>query len=149
MRGTKERQVRVNRATKINDGVVMIVDGPRWEVFDTGVLVRSGRAKSRDAARDAVSKLYDLIMKRRRTKRKESSMPNFDPVEVVIRGPHDSGKTTLANLIKMWLEENGYRDIEVCDLEPLSQDQKPAFMDRFTRNRDLRPVVIRAELKES
>jgi Flp pilus assembly CpaF family ATPase len=73
---------------------------------------------------------------------------NLDPVTVIIRGKHDTGKTTLANLLKMFLEENGYRHVVVKDIEPLSQEQKAPFWDRFTRNRDLREVNIHIELEE-
>jgi len=75
-------------------------------------------------------------------------MPKLDPVTIIIRGMHNTGKTTLANLIKMWLDENGYREVTIKDTPPLSQEEKPAFMERFTRNRDLRPVEIRVELEE-
>jgi hypothetical protein len=71
----------------------------------------------------------------------------LDPVTVVVRGKHNTGKTTLANLIKMFLEENGYRHVEVKDVEPLPQEQKDAFWNRFTRNRDLRPINIKVELE--
>ena len=71
----------------------------------------------------------------------------FDPVTVIIRGKHDSGRTTLASLLKSFLEENGYRNVTVEDTEPLPRDEKPEFMDRFNRTRDLRPVKIRIELE--
>lgn len=76
-------------------------------------------------------------------------MPNLlDPVTVIVRGKHDSGKTTLANLIKMFLEENGYDYVELKDSPPLSPEQKDTFIRRFTRNRQLRQVNIVVELEE-
>jgi hypothetical protein len=75
-------------------------------------------------------------------------MPMLPPVTVTIRGPHNSGRTTLASLFKLFLEENGYQHVTVTDTPPLSVDDKPAFMERFTRNRDLRPVVINVETQE-
>jgi Flp pilus assembly CpaF family ATPase len=75
-------------------------------------------------------------------------MPILDPLKIVVRGKHDTGKTTVANLIKMWLEENGFRHVVIEDVPPLPQDQKADFMSRFMRNRDLRPVRIVVELEE-
>lgn len=73
---------------------------------------------------------------------------SLSPVTVIIRGPHDSGKTTLANLIKLFLEESGYRHVRAQDIEPLPYEQKAPFSDRFSRNRDLRPVLVKVELEE-
>lgn len=70
----------------------------------------------------------------------------LDGLTVIIKGKHDTGKSTLANLLKMYLEENGYKHVTVQDLPPLPQEQKAAFYDRFSRNRDLRPVTIKVEL---
>jgi Flp pilus assembly CpaF family ATPase len=70
----------------------------------------------------------------------------LEPVTIIIRGKHDTGKTTLANLIKLWLEENDYRHITLQDVEPLPFEKKAPFHARFERNRALRPVVIRVEL---
>jgi type IV secretory pathway ATPase VirB11/archaellum biosynthesis ATPase len=67
-------------------------------------------------------------------------------ITITIKGPHNSGKTTAANLIKMFLEENGYQDVKVEDLPPLSVDEKPQFWDRFVKNRE-RSVLIRVELE--
>ena len=67
---------------------------------------------------------------------------SLEPVEVIILGPHNTGRTTLASLIKMFLEENGYRDVKIVDTEPLPADQKPSFWDRFQKNRE-RPVIIK------
>lgn len=66
-------------------------------------------------------------------------------VEVIIRGPHDTGRTTLASLIRNFLEENGYRDVQVQDTPPLPIEQKASFWDRFQRNRE-RPYRIKVEL---
>jgi hypothetical protein len=70
-------------------------------------------------------------------------------VDIVISGPHDSGRTTLAHVIENFLQENGYKFISVKDTPPLPQEQKAAFWDRFTRNRDLRPVEISVKLDET
>ena len=72
----------------------------------------------------------------------------MDPVTIIIRGAHDTGKTTLASLIKLFLDENGYRHVKLEDTPPLPEDQKARFWDRFTRNRDRRPARIRVELEE-
>lgn len=74
-------------------------------------------------------------------------MPNFEPLCIIVRGKHDTGKTTVASLIKMFLEENGFRRVVVRDVEPLPNDQKDRFMERFERNRE-RPVHITVELVE-
>lgn len=76
------------------------------------------------------------------------SQPTFEPLEIVIRGKHDTGKTTMANLIRMYLEECGYQHVSVKDTPPLPNEDKPPFMDRFSRNRHRRPVHISVELKE-
>lgn len=73
-------------------------------------------------------------------------MPSLPPLEIVVRGGHDMGKTTVASLIKMFLEENGFRKVVLRDVEPLPAEQKADFMSRFMRNRDLRPVHIIVEL---
>jgi Flp pilus assembly CpaF family ATPase len=73
-------------------------------------------------------------------------MPTLDALQIIVRGRHDSGKTTVANLIKMFLEENGYRLVSLVDAAPLPQEEKADFMSRFARNRDLRPVSITVEL---
>jgi type IV secretory pathway ATPase VirB11/archaellum biosynthesis ATPase len=68
-------------------------------------------------------------------------------ITIIIRGPHNSGKTTAASLIKNFLEENGYYDVKVEDVPPMPVDEKPQFWDRFTKNRE-RPVRIKIELEE-
>jgi|HubBroStandDraft_5_1064220.scaffolds.fasta_scaffold142073_3 hypothetical protein len=74
--------------------------------------------------------------------------PTLDPVTVTISGKHDSGKTTLANLIKEFLKENDYRFVAIEDTSPLPADEKDRFSERFSRNRDLRAVNIRVVLEE-
>jgi hypothetical protein len=92
-------------------------------------------------------------------------------LSIIIRGEHDTGKTAVASLIKMFLEENGFskvsvKDIEplpqeqpllkdlpplrvsVKDIEPLPQEQKDGFWYRFTRNRE-RPIQISVELESA
>jgi uridine kinase len=72
--------------------------------------------------------------------------PTLKAVSITISGDHDSGKTTLANLVKMCLEENGYKHISLKDVEPLPHDEKDRFPERFDRNRNLRAVDIRVLL---
>lgn len=72
--------------------------------------------------------------------------PTFPAVTITIEGPHDSGRTTLANLVKMHLEESGYDHVSVQDMAPLPSDNKPSFPERFDRNRALRPVNIVVKL---
>jgi pantothenate kinase-related protein Tda10 len=69
-------------------------------------------------------------------------MPVFPPVTITIEGPHDSGRTTAAHLIKSALEENGYRLVTVTDTEPLPREDKNTFSERFERNKALRQVKI-------
>lgn len=73
-------------------------------------------------------------------------MMKLEPVEVIIRGKHNVGKTTLAHIIKMCLEENEYRDVKVSDVPALPAEQKETFSERFNRNRELRPVHIKVEV---
>ena len=74
-------------------------------------------------------------------------MSDLSSLTVIVRGKHDTGKTTAANLIKIFLEENGYDQVTVRDVPPLPSEKKDEFMRRFTRNRG-RPVSIRVELDE-
>ncbi len=66
------------------------------------------------------------------------------PVQIIIRGEHDTGRTTLASFIKMTLEENGYRNVRTTDTEPLPHDRKAPWFERFMRNRE-RPIHIIVE----
>lgn len=70
------------------------------------------------------------------------------PVKVIIRGPHDSGRTTLASLLKNFFEENDYKHVTFKDTEPLPHEQKPSFPERFDRNRERRPIEVVVELEE-
>lgn len=79
----------------------------------------------------------------------EEPMKTLDPVTIIIRGKHDTGKTTLARLLEQFLQEHDYRHMAVTDLPPLPHDQKDRFSNRFERNRSLRPVIIRVELEEA
>lgn len=74
------------------------------------------------------------------------SRPTLPPITVTIEGEHDSGKTTLANLLKEMLEENAYAHVTVEDSPPLPAERKDRFSNRFDRNRALRPVHIRVRL---
>lgn len=74
-------------------------------------------------------------------------MPNLSPVTIVVRGKHDTGKTTVARLIEEMLRESGFSDVQVHDLPPLPHDMKDRFIDRFERNRE-RPVRIVVELEK-
>jgi polynucleotide 5'-kinase involved in rRNA processing len=68
-------------------------------------------------------------------------------LRIVVRGCHDSGKTTVANLVRMALEEGGFRDVRVLDVPPLPPGQKDDFPARLARNLG-RPVRIVVELEE-
>ena len=74
------------------------------------------------------------------------SRPTLAGVTITIEGEHDSGKTTLANLLKEMLEENNYTHVTVEDVPPLPAERKDRFSERFDRNRALRPVHIRVRL---
>jgi hypothetical protein len=75
-------------------------------------------------------------------------MSDLVPLTIIVRGPHDTGKTTTASLIKLSLEENGYKNITLKDIPPLASDGKADFFtERLPRTRQ-RPVTIRVELVE-
>jgi adenylylsulfate kinase-like enzyme len=74
-------------------------------------------------------------------------MSKLDPVVIIIKGKHNTGKTSLANIIKGALQESGYRHVELKDTAPLPYDEKDRFEERFERNRELRAVSIRVELE--
>ena len=69
---------------------------------------------------------------------------SLKPVSITIKGEHNTGRTTLGVLFKMFLEENGYTAVAFSDTEPLPAEQKDTFYRRFERNRG-RPVIIRVE----
>lgn len=75
------------------------------------------------------------------------NQPTLEPVTVTVSGKHDSGRTTLANLIKMMLEENGYKHVTLNDVAPLPREEKDNFPERFERNKVLRAVDIRVVLE--
>jgi len=50
----------------------------------------------------------------------------MDPVTVIIRGKHDTGKTSLARLIENFLKETGYRHVEFEDTPPLPAQPRSA-----------------------
>lgn len=68
------------------------------------------------------------------------------PLKIIIRGAHDTGRTTVASFIKHALESNGFQDVRVLDMEPLPEDQKPSWWNRFQRNQ-CRPIRITVELE--
>lgn len=69
------------------------------------------------------------------------------PLQIVVRGPHDSGKTTVANFIKMYLQDEGFADVVVRDVPPLPQHLKEELSERLRRNKE-RPIRIAVELAE-
>ena len=71
----------------------------------------------------------------------------MDILEIIIRGPHDSGKTTVASLLRDALKELGFREVQLQDTPPLPPDKKDSFSIRLGRTLR-RPVRIRVELKE-
>jgi hypothetical protein len=68
-------------------------------------------------------------------------------IEIVIRGKHNTGRTTIGVLFRMFLEENGYADVKVEDTQPLPVEHKGSFPDRWERNRE-RSITIRMETTE-
>lgn len=75
-------------------------------------------------------------------------MPSkLHPLQIVVRGPHDAGKTTVANFIKMFLEDEGFADVVVRDVPPLPQHLKAELAERIRRNKK-RPIRISVELVE-
>jgi dethiobiotin synthetase len=73
-------------------------------------------------------------------------MPDLAPLTIIVRGSHDVGKTTTASLIKLSLEENGYKTVTLKDVPPLASGEKADFFtERLPRTRQ-RPVNIRVEL---
>ncbi len=66
----------------------------------------------------------------------------------MIRGPHDSGRTTIARLFEEFLKSEKWLDVTVDDLPPLPHDQKLDLIDRLHKNME-NPVRIRVELFDS
>jgi len=69
------------------------------------------------------------------------------PLTVVVRGEHDSGKTTVARLIEAYLRRCGYRQVTVADVPALPDEEKPDYQVRLARNQERRPVHIVVELE--
>ena len=69
----------------------------------------------------------------------------MDGVEIIIRAPHNTGRTTLARFIEEKLKNEGYLDVTLKDTEPLPEDQKERFPNRMFKNME-KPVVIKVEL---
>jgi DNA helicase TIP49 (TBP-interacting protein) len=69
----------------------------------------------------------------------------LEPLRIIIRGEPDSGKTTVANLIRDYLITTGFETVALGDLPPLSPDKKPPFPERLARNLR-RPIYIRVAL---
>lgn len=74
-------------------------------------------------------------------------MPNLEPLQIIIRGKHDTGRTTIAALLKEALEVSGFALVSITDTEPLPPDEKPEFAARLSRNLK-RPIRISVELAE-
>jgi predicted GTPase len=70
---------------------------------------------------------------------------SLEPVEVIVRGGADFGKTSLARFIKEHLRELGYRKVQVVSDPPPTQG-KVEFAERLRRNMADRPVHIRVEI---
>lgn len=68
-------------------------------------------------------------------------------VTIIVRGEHNTGRTTMAILFGNWLKENGYSDVQVVDTDPLPPEQKGRFPERWAVNRE-RPVRIHVETVE-
>ncbi len=68
-------------------------------------------------------------------------------IEIIIRGTHNSGRTTAAFLIEQKLKEVEYEDVTIVDTKPLPESEKPGITDRFYKNRE-KPVRIKIELVE-
>jgi len=66
------------------------------------------------------------------------------PITLTVRGPHNTGRTTLARLVEEALREHGYTDVRFRDQPPLPHDQKPDFQERFPVNQQ-RPILIVVE----
>lgn len=66
-------------------------------------------------------------------------------LEIVIRGRADTGKTTVASLLREHLLDSGFTKVTFEDVpSPNPQDKSP-FPERLARNMN-RPIRIRVEL---
>lgn len=65
----------------------------------------------------------------------------MESVKIVIVGPHNSGRSTLASLIKMFLEETGYTNVSLSDTDSLPDASKEEFFKRWFKNKN-RPVQL-------
>lgn len=68
-------------------------------------------------------------------------MSYLDPIRITITAPHNTGRTTLASLVKLFLQENGYERVTLLDTPALAPELKEEFELRFKRNRQ-RQIII-------
>ncbi len=73
---------------------------------------------------------------------------SLEPVTIIVRGKHDTGRTTIAGFIRQLLtEEAGFQHVRVLkDTEALPPEKKSRYWDRLRRNQE-RPINIIVELE--
>ncbi len=71
-------------------------------------------------------------------------MPNKTGIEIVIRGPHNTGRTTVARLIECALCGFGFNNVTVEDTPEMAAGAKADLIDRVRGNQQ-NPVRIRVE----
>lgn len=65
-----------------------------------------------------------------------------EPVTILVIGKHNTGRSTLASYLKLFLEEHGFKRVTLRDAKALPPDEKEPYSTRSAKNRE-RPVDIR------
>lgn len=68
--------------------------------------------------------------------------PLTEPVTILIIGKHNTGRSTMASYLKLFLEEHGFKSVTLHDAKALPTDEKEPYTTRSAKNRE-RPVNIR------
>lgn len=68
--------------------------------------------------------------------------PLTEPVTILVIGRHNTGRSTMASYLKLFLEEHGFKNVTLEDAKPLPPDEKEPYTTRSVKNRE-RPVNIR------
>jgi Flp pilus assembly CpaF family ATPase len=71
--------------------------------------------------------------------------PLTEPVTILITGPHNTGRTTLAVYLKLFLEEHGFKHVTLEDAKALPTEE-PAGMNLKDRLATAKQAFAEAKL---
>jgi hypothetical protein len=68
--------------------------------------------------------------------------PITEPITILVMGKHNTGRSTMASYLRLFLEEHGFKHVALQDAPALPADEKEAYVTRSAKNRE-RNVNIR------